>query len=107
VSEHLPTRRPGADLSLRDVRCFVAVLDEHGVRKAAARLGCSASKVSRVVAELEGQLGSPLFVRSGRRIVGVTPLGRSLGPAARELLCGADRFLEQARRLARSRTRPP
>jgi len=61
------------------VRSFLAVLDAGSVTAAAKRLGAQQPTLSRHVAELEAQLGAPLFERTGR---GVTPTTAALAIAA-------------------------
>jgi DNA-binding transcriptional LysR family regulator len=71
------------------VRSFLAVLDAGSVMGAARRLGARQPTLSRHVAELEAQLGAPLFERTGR---GVTPTeaARAIADAARQMQAGAD-----------------
>jgi DNA-binding transcriptional LysR family regulator len=92
-----PAARPGFDWAL--VRSFVAVLDAGSLTGAARRLGAQQPTLSRHVAELESQLGTPLFERTGR---GVTPTAAALAiaEAARQMEQGADAL---ARGLARAR----
>src|SRR5205085_9784111 len=73
------------------VRSFLAVLDAGSVTAAAKRLGAQQPTISRHLAELEAQLGAPLFERTGR---GVTPTAAALAiaPAARQMAEGADAF---------------
>jgi hypothetical protein len=52
------------------VKSFLAVLDAGSLMGAARRLNAQQPTLSRHVAELEAQLGAPLFERTGR---GVTP----------------------------------
>ena len=82
------------------VRSFLAVLDAGSVSAAAQRSGAQQPTLSRHVAELEAQLGAPLFERTGR---GVTPTAAALAiaAAARQMEEGA---LAIARGLARSRS---
>ena len=77
----------GFDWSL--VRSFLAVLDAGSLLGAARRLGAQQPTLSRQVAQLELQLGAPLFERTGR---GVTPTALALGiaAAARQMAQGAD-----------------
>jgi DNA-binding transcriptional LysR family regulator len=80
-------------------RSFVAVLDAGSLMGAARRLGMHQPTLSRHVAELETQLGVPLFERTGR---GVTPTAMALAitEAARRMAEGADdlaRAVSQAR----------
>ncbi|HLS57735.1 MAG TPA: LysR family transcriptional regulator [Zeimonas sp.] len=70
------------------VRSFVAVLDAGSLTGAARALGAQQPTLSRHVAELEAQLGAPLFERTGR---GVTPTAAALAiaDAARQMEAGA------------------
>lgn len=81
------TPRPDAfDWAL--MRSFVAVLDAGSLMGAARRLGAQKPTLSRHIAELEAQLGAPLFERTGR---GVTPTAAALAiaDAARRMEDGA------------------
>ncbi|MFT3954489.1 MAG: LysR family transcriptional regulator [Piscinibacter sp.] len=82
------------------VRSFLAVLDSGSLSGAAKRLGALQPTLSRHVAELEAQLGTPLFERTGR---GVTPTGAALAiaDAARQMEAGAQ-SLSQSLLRARS-----
>jgi DNA-binding transcriptional LysR family regulator len=55
---------------LDDIRAFVEVLDKGGFARAARHLGISKSIVSRRIARLEDDLGTPLLHRTTR---GITP----------------------------------
>src|SRR3989442_7309676 len=65
------------DVDLNLLRVFDAVLREHGVTPAAARLGLTQPAVSNALARLRALLGDALFVR--------TPTGMDPTPFAREL----------------------
>ncbi len=82
------------------VRSFLAVLDAGSVTAGARRSGTTQPTLSRHVAELEAQLGVPLFERTGR---GVTPTGAALAiaEAARRM---QDAAVAVAGGLARSRS---
>ncbi len=82
------------------VRSFLAVLDAGSVTAAARQSGTQQPTLSRHVAELEAQLGAPLFERTGR---GVTPTGAALAiaEAARRM---QDAALAVARGLATARS---
>ena len=71
------------------VKSFLAVLDAGSLMGAARRLGAQQPTLSRHIAELEAQLGAPLFERTGR---GVTPTAMALAIAesARQMEAGAD-----------------
>ena len=81
------------------VKSFLAVLDAGSLMGAARRLGAQQPTLSRHVAKLEAQLGTPLFERTGR---GVTPTAAALAiaDAARHMQDGAQAL---ARGLAKSR----
>ncbi len=61
----------------------------------AAVLHTSQPGVSRQVRELEQELGVELFVRSGKRLLGLTTAGKALLPIIEQLLQGAD-YLKRA-----------
>ncbi len=87
-----PAIQPSADPARFDwalVRSFLAVLDAGSLTGAARRTGALQPTLSRHIAELEEQLGAPLFERTGR---GVTPTaaGLSIVEAARRMHDGAD-----------------
>jgi len=63
---------------------FAALARSGGVRAAAAGLDMPRSTVSRRLAELEAQAGSPLVVRTARRFT-LTEAGRALAERCREL----------------------
>jgi DNA-binding transcriptional LysR family regulator len=78
-------------------RSFLAVLDAGSLMGAARRLGMHQPTLSRHVAELEAQLGVPLFERTGR---GVTPtaMARALADAARRMQDGAEALARTVQR---------
>ena len=84
--------RPTFDWAL--VRSFLAVLDAGSLMGAARKLGAQQPTLSRHVAELEAQLGAPLFERTGR---GVTPTAAALAIAesARQMEAGAEQLAMQ------------
>jgi len=81
------------------VRSFLAVLDAGSLMGAARKLGAQQPTLSRHVAELERQIGAPLFERTGR---GVTPtaLALAIADGARQMQGGAEAL---ARSLAGTR----
>jgi DNA-binding transcriptional LysR family regulator len=78
-------------LNWHDAQLFAGVADAGSFTAAAARLGVRQSTVSRRVAELEAQLGAPLFTR-GRAGAEPTALGRRLLPAAHAMARYATEF---------------
>ena len=71
------------------VKSFLAVLDAGSLMGAARRTGAQQPTLSRHVAELESQLGTPLFERTGRG-VSPTPAALAIADAARQMQHGAE-----------------
>lgn len=74
---------------LRLIRYFVAVVETGNVTRAAERLHLSQPSLSVAIRQLEGQLGTALLHRHGRRVT-VTAAGERLAQLGRELLAQAD-----------------
>ena len=72
-------------MDFANLQAFLAVAETASFSGAAERLHLSQPAVSKRVAALEDELGSPLFDRIGRRI-GLTEAGRALLPRARGIL---------------------
>jgi len=72
-------------MELRQVQYAVAVIDHGGFTRAAAALYVSQPSLSQGVANLETELGTPLFHRVGRRVV-LTSAGEAFQEPARQLL---------------------
>ena len=89
---HRFTRRPlEAELELRHLRVFVALV-EHGSMTAASRaLGFAQSTVSEALAALERALGAKVVKRQpGAQAALLTTAGHALLPHAREVLAAVD-----------------
>lgn len=86
--------RPRFDWTL--VRSFLAVLDAGSLMGAARQLGAHQPTLSRHVAELEAQLGAPLFERTGRGVV-PTAMALAIAEPARRM---ADAAAAMGRNLA-------
>ncbi|MGW5300253.1 LysR family transcriptional regulator [Rhodococcus aetherivorans] len=68
-------------MDARQLRYFLAVVDEGGINRAAETLLIAQPSLSQSIAALERELGVPLFHRVGRRLV-LSDAGRTLiGPA--------------------------
>ena len=83
---------PDADLDIRLLRYFVAVAEELHFTRAAARLFVAQQALSRDIGRLEARVGTPLFVRTTRRVT-LTPEGRRLLDRARPLLALHDEIV--------------
>jgi DNA-binding transcriptional LysR family regulator len=90
-------------MKLSQLRTFVAVADNGGVARAAARLNLTQSAASRQISALEIELGVPLFDRVGRRVQ-LTSEGEDLLRRSRRLLGDAEALGERARALTTGRT---
>jgi DNA-binding transcriptional LysR family regulator len=84
------------DFDWRLVRSFLAVLDQGSLLSAARALGMSQPTLGRHITELESQLASVLFERTGRGLV-PTRTALQLAQAARQMQDGA---LQLSRTLA-------
>jgi LysR family transcriptional regulator, benzoate and cis,cis-muconate-responsive activator of ben and cat genes len=89
-------------MELRHLRYFVAVAEAEHFGRAARQLHVSASPLSRQIAQLEDELGTELFVPSGRGVK-LTAAGRSFLDGARATLARAALAIEDARAAAQGR----
>ncbi|BFO08511.1 hypothetical protein GGER_10210 [Serratia rubidaea] len=78
------------------LKFFVAAAETMNFREAAVRLAISPSVVTRTIAELENQLGEPLFKRNTRSIV-LTSFGELFLPKAMRLLEDSEALFQTAR----------
>jgi DNA-binding transcriptional LysR family regulator len=92
-------RRPGRPsmLELRDLRYFVAAVEEPSIGRAAARLGISQPALSRQLRDLERDAGVPLLSRShlGAK---PTPAGRTFYDDCVDILNEASRLVSEVAR---------
>ena len=88
------------DFDWRLVRSFLAVLDQGSLLAAARSLGVSQPTLGRHISELESQLASVLFERTGRGLL-PTRTALQLAQAARQMQDGA---LQLSRTLAGSKS---
>lgn len=63
------------ELELRQLRYFVEVAEREHISEAAEHLHVAQSAISRQIANLEDELGTPLFERVGRNVK-LTPIGK-------------------------------
>ncbi|MCA0158949.1 LysR family transcriptional regulator [Tsukamurella sp. M9C] len=89
---------------LRRLEQFVAAMEEPSLAAAAARLHLSQQALSAALRQLERELGTPLFTRSGRRLA-PTAAARSLYDGAPSVLSGARLLAARARAAGADRPR--
>lgn len=95
------------NLTLRQVRAFIAVAELAHFTRAGERLGLSQSSVSTLVRELEDNLGLRLFDRH-TRMLRLTQAGAEMLPLARKALADLDRAFSSShdlRSLGRGRVK--
>jgi DNA-binding transcriptional LysR family regulator len=73
------------NITLKQLRAFVAIAHTENVSRAATQLSLTQSAVSTALGELEQQLGLTLFDRTGKRIR-INPQGHWLLPKAQRIL---------------------
>ena len=83
------------DIDLKTLRLFVAVCDHRSMARAAELAHIEPSAVSKRIAQLEQDLGTPLLER-GRRGVHATAAGESVVEHARNVLFGVDQMMRDA-----------
>jgi DNA-binding transcriptional LysR family regulator len=80
-------------MTLKQVEAFYWAATLANFSRAAERLFLSQSSLSKRIAELEVQLGKPLFDRSGHRAL-LTPAGKTLLPLARRFIRAGNDLVE-------------
>jgi DNA-binding transcriptional LysR family regulator len=83
-------------MNVRQLECFVAVVDEGSFTRAARRVGISQPSLSQHIRALEAEVEGPVFNRLPRG-VSLTPAGRTLLPEARVAVRAVERGLREAR----------
>ncbi|WP_336212833.1 LysR family transcriptional regulator [Nonomuraea sp. LPB2021202275-12-8] len=91
-------------VELRDIEIFLTLAEELHFGRTAARLHVSQARISQAISQQERRLGAPLFDRSNRRRISLTPLGRQLRDDLRPIYAGLRDSLERARLAARGIT---
>lgn len=89
LSEPGVSEEQAVDVDLVSLRYFVAVADELHFGRAAAALHVARPVLSRVILELEAELGAELFLRPSETTV-LTAAGRALHEDARRKIAAAD-----------------
>jgi LysR family carnitine catabolism transcriptional activator len=86
------------NVSLRQLRAFIAVASEGHFTRAADKLGLSQSSVSTLVHELEANLGLRLFDRH-TRLLQITEVGTELLPLVKKAVADIDGVIENSSEL--------
>lgn len=86
------------DLSLRDIRAFIAVAQTASFTRAAQRLHLSQPALSVQIRRLEATIGVRLLDRNSRNVA-LTPTGRALLPVLEKSLHDMEQVLRDARAL--------
>lgn len=87
---------PLSSLDLNLLYTFRAFAELGSLRATAARLGRSQPAISARLHQLEDELGTPLFVREGRRL-SLTPFGRAFRARLEPLFGGLSALVDHAR----------
>lgn len=90
-------------MELRHLRYFMAAAEEEHFGRAAERLHVTRPAVSQIIADLEAELGTPLFERLAHR-VRLTAAGRVLLPKLRGVTADLDEALSLARRVGQGKS---
>jgi len=85
-------------MDLRQLRTFITVAEQGGLRQAALRLRIAETALGRQMRLLEGELGLPLFRRHGRGLA-LTEGGQALRERAAVLLQGFESLRDEMRGL--------
>lgn len=87
-------------MELRDLRCFTVVAEELHFGRAAERLEMAQPHLSRLIKQLEVEIGARLLERTHRKVE-LTEAGKALLIGAREIVAKVDAVQPAVRRAAR------
>ncbi|MDF2499835.1 MAG: transcriptional regulator, LysR family [Anaerosporomusa subterranea] len=85
-------------MDIKDMKCYLAVVEEGSINAAAKRLHIAQPPLSRQMKQLEEELGVKLFER-GKRKVQLTEAGRLLRNRAEQFLGQVDNTVKEMRQL--------
>lgn len=83
-------------INFNHLRCFWATAKGGSIASACETLGLTQPTISKQIADLEDQIGKPLFTRTGRRLV-LTDLGRSVFTYADDIFAMGQEMLDAIR----------
>jgi len=85
-------------MELRQLKSLIALVENgYNVSHAAARMNLVQSAVSQQISKLESELGVPLFVRHGKRLIGITEVGQEVLNYAYRTLANVENIREISR----------
>lgn len=90
-------------MELRHLRYFIAAAEEEHFGRAADRMHVTRPAVSQIIADLESELGTPLFERQAHRVV-LTAAGRTLLPQLQALMAHLGQAISMTRQVGEGRT---
>jgi DNA-binding transcriptional LysR family regulator len=90
-------------MQLRHLRYFVAAAEEENFGRASERLHVTRPAVSQIIADLERELGTPVFERLGHG-VRLTAAGRALLPELKRITNDVDEAMALARRVSQGKS---
>lgn len=90
----------GIDMELRHLRYFVVTAEAQHFTRAAEILGMAQPPLSQQIRQLEQEVGTPLFDRTGRGVV-LNDAGRAFLACAQDILRRAETAVQTAQRAAR------
>jgi DNA-binding transcriptional LysR family regulator len=90
----------GIDMELRHLRYFVVTAEAQHFTRAAERLGMAQPPLSQQIRQLEQEVGTPLFDRTGRGVV-LNDAGHAFLACAQDILQRAQAAVQTAQRAAR------
>jgi DNA-binding transcriptional LysR family regulator len=96
VSGLMPARSVMLRYTLRQLEYFVAVGEAGSIARASEKVNVSSPSISTAVAQLEQELGLPLFVRHHAQGLALTQAGRELLAQARVVLREAGAMMDVA-----------
>jgi DNA-binding transcriptional LysR family regulator len=90
-------------MELRHLRYFVAAAEEEHFGRASDRLHVTRPAVSQIIADLEEEIGTPLFERLAHRVK-LTAAGRSLLPRIRGVMTNLEEAVLLAKRVGQGKS---
>lgn len=85
-------------MEIRQLKSLIALVENgFNVSQAAAKMNLVQSAVSQQISKLESELGTQLFVRHGKRLIGITDIGEEILDYAYRTLANVENIREISR----------